>query len=289
MTLRQAVFKVLTKCTWLPDEIALKLMYRVIMGHRLDLKNPKTFQAKINWLKLHDKKPEYVNLVDKLTVKAYVSNLIGSQHVIPTLGVWNCFDEIDFNNLPDKFVLKTNHGGGSNGVMIVSDKSSLDIAHARRKLNKAIRLDISKNFREWPYKDVSRKIFAEQYIEDNTREDLKDYKFFCFNGVPKFFKVDFNRFSKHQANYYDLNWNLLPFGEIGLMPDTNKIILPPPNFDKMIDFAKKLSVGLQFVRVDLYNVAGNILFGELTLYPASGLGPFAPDEWNYIVGDYLNL
>lgn len=274
---------------WLPDKLYLQLLFPLKMQYKLDLNHPKTFQEKLQWLKLYNRRPEYTMMVDKAAVKAYVAKIIGDKYVIPTLGIWDRFDDIEFDKLPEKFVLKTTHGGGGGGVAICNDKSKFDIEKARKTINKSLNSDIYKTFREWPYKNVSKRIIAEKFIELPDNMELNDYKFFCFNGKVKFFKVDFGRFVEHHANYYDLDWNILPFGEIGLEPDFNHKILPPPCFEEMIEIAEKLSLGHKFIRVDLYNVAGKIYFGELTFFPASGLGPFTSREWDEKIGEYMTL
>lgn len=413
---------------WLPDKPYLQLLYRFKMGHRLDLKNPKTFTEKIQWLKLYNRKPEYTRMVDKYAVKDYVANIIGKEHIIPTLGVWNRPEDIDWDALPNQFVLKTTHGGGGGGVVICKDKHTFNRTEAIAKLNQSMRSDIYNGLREWPYKNVPRRIIAETFMapekgqtdltdykifcfdgepkflyisdspnhelvflntdwtdaefgrsdyklltnippkpdnldemlniarklskgkahvrvdlynvnkyiyfgeltfytgagfipftpkeydkmlgemlklpsggmkfyirnnetikieEDNSSGDLKDYKFFCFNGKVKFFKVDFGRFVEHHANYYSPEGKLLPFGEKGLEPDPNHIEIMPENLNKMISIVEKLSDGFKFLRVDLYNVNGKIYFGELTFYPASGMGAFVPEEWDEKLGSLL--
>lgn len=286
-----SIVDVLTRqcASFIPDKLYLSLLYRCRMDRWINWKNPQTFTEKIQWLKLHRKKPEYTTMVDKYSVKDYVSGIIGSEYVIPTLGVWSKPEDIDFDALPDKFVLKTTHGGGGGGVIICSDRSIFDIEVARRKLNRSLKSDIYKYYREWPYKNVPRRIIAEKYIEIPDKNNLIDYKFFCFNGVPRFLKVDFDRFVDHHANYYDLDWNLLPFGEADMPPVESHVEHCPPNFDKMIAIAYKLSKGHSFLRVDLYNVAGRIYFGELTFYPASGLGAFTSDIWDEKIGYMLDL
>ncbi len=274
---------------WLPDETYLKLRFRFEMRRKLILKEPKTFQEKLQWLKLKNRKTEFTGMVDKYSVKEYVSQRIGEDYVIPTIGVWDSVDEISFDDLPVKFVLKTTHGGGGGGVVVCTDKLSLNIDEAKARLQKSMDSDIYKGYREWPYKNVRRRIIAEKLIESKFDGEIFDYKFFCFNGEPKFFKVDFNRFISHRANYYDMDWNLLPFGEAVCPPDHNHINKKPLNFDMMIDLVRKLSSGHPFLRVDLYNVDGTVYFGELTFYPASGMGTFIPEEWNRKVGDMLDL
>lgn len=272
-----------------PDKLFLEIKFRLMMGQKLDLNNPKTFNEKLQWLKLYNRRVEYTTLVDKYAVKKYVSDKIGEQYIIPTLGVWNSVEDIDWDVLPNQFVLKTTHGGGGGGVVICKDKTMFDKESAKMKLQKSLDSDIYLNYREWPYKDVPKRIIAEQYMIDESFIELKDYKFFSFDGKVKCFKVDFDRFINHKANYYDRDAKLLPFGEICCMPDFNRIFERPKNFEKMIEIVETLSRNIPFVRVDLYNVNGKIYFGEMTFYPAAGMGKFEPDEWDLKLGKFITL
>ena len=281
---------------WLPDAIYLKLLYRFKMGHRLDLKNPQTFTEKIQWLKLYNRKPEYTTMVDKYAVKQYVANIIGEEYIIPTLDVWDRPEDIDWDSLPNQFVLKTTHGGGGGGVVICRDKGTFDTISALAKLKESMASDIYSGLREWPYKNVPKRIIAEKFMAPEKSpfpalksSELLDYKFFCFNGKVKFFKVDFGRFVEHHANYYSTEGELLGFGEQGLDPDPNYPIELPKNLKEMIALAEKLSVNVPFLRVDLFNVNGNIYFGELTFYPASGMLPWTSEEADKEIGIYLKL
>lgn len=273
---------------WLSDAIYLRILYYAETGEFLHLKKPKTFNEKLQWLKLNDRKKIHTDMVDKYAVKEIVSNKIGAEYVIPTIGIWERFEDIPIASLPDRFVIKTTHGGGGNSVEVVRNKKNWDIEKAKIHFTDALSRSIWKNYREWPYKDVPRKIIIEKYIEDESGE-LMDYKIFCFNGTPRFLKVDFNRFIRHQANYYDLDWNVLPFGEAVCPPDYNYNIAKPANFDLMLELARKLSEGTKFLRVDLYNSKGKIYFGEMTFYPASGMGSFTPKEWDSKLGKLLDL
>lgn len=277
---------------WLPNATYLKLLYRFKMGHRLDLKNPQTFTEKLQWLKLYNRKPEYTKMVDKYAVKEYVAKKIGEEYIIPTLGVWDKPEDIDWDLLPNQFVLKTTHGGGGGGVVICKDKATFDKASAIAKLKESMASDIYSGLREWPYKNVPKRIIAEKFLapEKNTASaELLDYKFFCFNGKVRFFKVDFGRFVEHHANYYSPEGQLLEFGEQGLEPDPNYPIELPNNLKEMISLAEKLSANEPFLRVDLFNVNGNIYFGELTFYPASGMLPWTTEEADMKIGKYLKL
>ena len=257
------------------------------MGHWINWKNPKTFTEKIQWLKINNRRPEYTRMVDKFAVKEYVAGVIGEEYIIPTLGVWDKPEDIDWESLPDQFVLKTTHGGGGGGVVICRDKKTFDKGKALEKLTESLNSDIYKSFREWPYKDVPKRIIADKFMtpEKNLESaGLMDYKFFCFNGKVRFFKVDFGRFVEHHANYYSPEGELLEFGEQGLEPDPNYHIELPNNLKEMIALAEKLSANEPFLRVDFYNVNGKIYFGELTFYPASGMGKWTTDDADMTVG-----
>lgn len=273
---------------WLPDRMYLSIRYRCNMGHWINWNNPKAFSEKLQWLKLNNYKPEHTVMVDKFAVKEYVAGLIGEEHIIPTLYVWNNPDEINWDLLPMRFVLKTTHGGGGGGIVICKDKSSFNRELAVGKLKESLSNDIYSSLREAPYKAVPRRIIAENYLEDDSGE-LKDYKFFCFNGNVKFFKIDFGRFIEHHANYYSTDGVLLDYGEVGLEPDPNYSLHIPENLPEMITIAEKIAIGHPFIRVDLYNVKGKIYFGEMTFFPGSGLIPWVPSTADLEIGSFLRL
>lgn len=272
-----------------PDKLYLQLRFFFEFGNKLNLKTPKTFNEKLQWLKLYNRKPNYTTMVDKYAVKDYVADIIGEEHIIPTVGVWNSIDEIDWNELPNQFVLKTTHGGGGGGVVICKNKAEFDRNKACKILKKSMNGNIYITQREWPYKNVPRRIIAEKYMIDESGYELKDYKFFCFNGKVECFKVDFDRFTSHKANYYDRNAMLLPFWETVCPADHSKIFDKPKNFNKMIEYAEILSKDIPFVRIDFYNINGKIYFGEITFFPAAGMGKFEPMEWDYKLGEKLKL
>ena len=278
---------------WLPDATYLKLLYRFKMGHRLDLKNPLAFTEKLQWLKLYNRKPEYTKMVDKYAVKEYVANIIGEEYIIPTLGVWDKPEDIDWDSLPNQFVLKTTHGGGGGGVVICKDKATFDKTSAIAKLKESMASDIYSGLREWPYKNVPKRIIAEKFMapkKSPAPKDLPDYKFFCFNGEPKYCQVIRDRHTKETIDFYDMDWNHMPF--VGLNPVVRNGLTPvarPGNLDEMKEICRKLADSKTFVRVDLYVIDGKSYFGELTLYPASGMGVFTPEEWNGKLGDLLTL
>lgn len=269
------------------DTAYLKLIYWLIFGRKLDLKNPQTFNEKLQWLKLNNRKTEYTTMVDKYEVKKYIAEKIGEEYVIPTLGVWDNFDDIDFDLLPNQFVLKCTHDSG--GLVICKDKSKFDIAMAREKINQALTRRFYYFGREWPYKEVKPRIIAEKYMVDKSVSELRDYKFFCFGGVCKCLKVDFDRFVEHRANYYDPQGNLLDLGEKICPPNKDKVIVLPDNKEKMLQLAEKLSTNIPFLRVDFYDVNGKIYFGELTFFPASGWGEFTDEKWDYKLGEWVKL
>lgn len=273
--------------SWIPDKTFIEIRYLMTFGKKINLKNPKTFNEKLQWLKLYDRNPKYVMLVDKYEVKKYVTEKIGEKHLIPTLGVWDKFDDIDFDNLPDKFVLKCTHDSGS--VYLCQDKSKVDLKWLKKIFDEAANGNQYHGAREWAYKDVKPRIIAEEYMVDESGVELKDYKFFCFGGEVKYFNVDFERFKDHRANYYDLDFKQLPFGKVACPPDFSRKIEKPQNFEEMVILAEKLAGDIPFVRVDLYNVNGDIYFGEMTFSPAAGFGKFTIDEWDRKIGDYIQL
>ena len=272
----------------LPDKLFLRIMYFKAMKHGVSFRNPETFNEKLQWLKLYNRRPEYTMMVDKYLVRDYIAKEIGEEYLIPLLGVWDNPDDIDFDALPNQFVLKCNHNSGT-GMCICKDKSKLNVEQVLSELHKGYKEDYYVMNREWPYKNVPRKIIAEKYMVDKGTAELRDYKFFCFGGVCKCMKVDFDRFVEHRANYYNPQGNLLDLGETICPPDKQKNIVLPTNMDKMIVLAEKLSQGIPFLRVDFYDVNGQIYFGELTFYPASGFGAFTDDEWDVELGKWIEL
>jgi hypothetical protein len=273
---------------YLSDRRYIKLVYWLRMNKTLHLDTPQTFNEKLQWLKLHDRKPEYTMMADKYLVREYIAKQLGEEYLIPLIGVWDDPDEIDFDALPNQFVLKCNHNSGL-GMCICKDKSQLNIDKAKSELRKGLEQDYYLTGREWPYKDIPRKIIAEKYMVDAQTAELRDYKFFCFNGKVKCFKIDFDRFINHQANYYDANGVLLPFGEVVCPPDFDRTLEMPHNLRLMIRLAEKLADGIPYVRVDFYEVDAKVYFGEITFFPASGFGPFTPEEWDYKLGEWIKL
>lgn len=270
----------------LTDSFYLKLKFFIYEGYWPNLKNPKSFNEKIQWLKLHDIHPEYGKLVDKAEVKKYVTETVGEQYLIPTIGIYNSIDEIDWSKLPSRFALKSTCDSG--GVVICKDKSTLDITEAINKLRNSGENDYSRYSKEYPYRFVTHRYIAEEYIEDESGYELKDYKFFCFNGTPRFVQLDFDRFSNHRRNIYDTDWNLIDL-QILYPKGHDRMFPKPQNFETMLDVAAKLSAGIPHVRVDLYNVNGRVYFGEMTFFHGSGNEVFTPREWDYEFGKYIDL
>jgi len=257
-------------------------------GKKLDLMNPKTFNEKLQWLKLYDRRPEYIKMVDKYAVKKYIAETIGEAYFIPLLGVYNSYNEINFSALPNQFVLKPNHTSGD--IYICKDKSAIDYV----KLAKAVDTWLKRRYywenREWPYKKVQPRIICEEYMVDESGVELKDYKIMCFNGEAKCCVVCANRASLHNVtmNYYDMNWELMPF-EHTSYPNSGTLVPKPKDFDKMVEIAGKLSKDISFIRLDFYQTNKQLYLGELTLFPCSGYGKFAPDSYDYLLGSWIRL
>lgn len=251
-----------------------------------NLRTPQTYNEKLNWLKLYDRNPLYTKLVDKYEVKEYVASVIGREYIIPTLDVWNHFDDIDFDELPDQFVLKCTHD--SEGLVIVRDKSNMDKAAAKEKIEAALKQNFYYIGREWPYKNVKPRIIAEKFMEDHVDGELRDYKFFCFNGKPRAMFIASDRASDHvKFDYFDLDFRHLDIKQ--KYPNADKPLRKPETFDKMVELSRVLSKGFPHVRVDFYEVDGHLYFGELTFYHFSGFMPFEPEKWDYIFGEWLKL
>lgn len=286
---RRVLHKLLTLTASLyPDELYLRLKFYFIFGRRLNLDNPQTYNEKLQWLKLHDQHPEYTKMVDKIEAKRYVASVIGNEYIIPTLKTYDSIDEVDFDELPRQFVLKCTHDSG--GVVVCKDKDKLDKQKALKKLSKSLSENFNYQTREYPYKNVKPRIIAEQYMEDESGYELKDYKIFCFDGEPKLSFVASDRQKEDEDtkfDFFDINWNHLPV--VNGHPLSTHAIAKPKNYTKMLELAAKLAKGIPHVRVDLYNINGKIYFGEMTFFHWSGFMPFIPEEWDYTFGSYLHL
>lgn len=271
---------------WMNDERFLRRAYKMNFGVELNLNNPQTFNEKLQWLKLYDRKDIYTMMVDKYEVKKYVADIIGEEYIIPTFGVYDKFDEIDFDKLPNQFVIKCTHDSG--GVVICKDKSKLDKKVARKKINKSLKRNFYYNYREWPYKNVKPRILIEKYMEDKDAGELVDYKVMCFNEKAKMIFTCTERFGDGlKVTFFDLGWNKLPFERH--YPSSNKNIPRPKNLKKMIELSEKMSKDISFVRMDWYEINGELYFGEYTFYPGSGFEEFTPEEWDRKLGNLIDL
>ena len=276
----------------LPDETFLRLLWKARFGTDLNLENPETFNEKMQWLKLYDRNPLHTVMADKHAVKAYVSPLIGEEHVIPTLGVWDNPDDIDFSALPERFVLKCNHTSGE-GLILCRDKARLDRGEAVRELKKAMKDDYYLTYREWPYRDIPRKIIAEPYREDCQAaalglDTLPVYKILCFEGEPRIIQTIQNDKTDHESiDYFDPEWKLLPFRQN--YPNSAVPTVRPRRLSEMLETARTLSAGFHFLRVDLYEINGELYFSEFTFFSDAGFAPFEPEEWNRTLGSWIRL
>ncbi len=270
----------------IPDEAFIRRKFKAKMGYELNLENPVTFNEKLQWLKLNNRRPEYSRFADKYRVRDYVAEKIGKDYLVPLIGVWDDPDEIDFDALPDRFALKCNHNSGI-GTCICHDKSKLDLKYVKKRL----RYGLSKNYfyrsREWPYRDIPRKIIAEELLDDPSG-DLKDYKMMCFNGEMKCCLLCFERNEiGARKTFFDRQWNIMPFNRKN--GDWTNDTPIPPRYDEMIKMAETLAEGFPFIRVDFYNIEGRIYFGEMTFFPNGGFEGFVPKEWDEKLGSWLTL
>ena len=273
---------------YISDEKYLKKTFKKAMKKELDLNSPKTFNEKLQWLKLNDREDIYTTMVDKYEVKKYVADIIGEEYIIPTLGVWDKFDDIDFDKLPNQFVLKCTHDSG--GIYICKDKSKMNRKKIRTKFKLIMKRNFYYRFREWPYKNVKPRIIAEKYMVDESGYDLKDYKIFCFNGIADMILVCKDRNTKKglTEDFFDTNWNHLNMKRPNHDNSKDKITKPVV-LDKMLELSKLLANNLPFVRIDFYNISGKLYFGEFTFYPGGGMVPFVPNKWDYELGTKLIL
>ncbi|MGO2933208.1 ATP-grasp fold amidoligase family protein [Microbacterium sp.] len=300
---------------WVSDEAYLRLLYWSRFTRPLDLGAPKTFSEKIQWLKLYDRQPVYTRLVDKYEVKRWVAERIGESHIVPTLGVWDSFDEIDFDTLPDQFVLKCTHDSG--GLVICKDRAAFDFRAARRKINRSLSRNFYRNGREWPYRDVQPRVIAEVYFptwdppanvqdrrnltaadadqqraleESVERNGVFDYKFYCFHGEPKFLYVSQGLHDHQTAKMAFLSCDWTP--EEFVRPDYlhfDEVPPKPASLSEMSDLSRTLSAGIPFVRVDFFEHRGQVLFSEMTFHPVSGLMPIEPQSADYEIAKHLDL
>lgn len=270
------------KLLWIPDVPYTKWAYRVMFGHKLDLRNPQTYNQKLQWMKLYYVKPEYIRMADKYTVKDIIASKIGEEHIIPTIEAYDSFDEINFDKLPDQFVLKCNHDSG--GIVICDDKSKLDIDKSRSILAPKLSSNFYWLWRERIYKTIKPKIIAEKFMGDN----LTDYKFFCFDGKPVAIQVDIDRFYNHKRNMYTTEWKLMDMDYV-YPSDKELVVEKPEKLDEMLEIAKKLSTGIPHVRVDLYQIDNKVYFGEMTFCSQAAVGRFFPSEYDLEFGKYIDI
>lgn len=272
------------------DSLYLRLLFKYRVGYSLDLENPKSFNEKLQWLKLYNHRPEYKMMVDKSEVKKYVTQKIGGEHVIPTYGVWDNIDQIAWDSLPNQFVVKTTHGGGGGGVVVCKDKSKLDIKNAKNVLKRSMKQDIYKSLREWPYKDMKKRVIAEKLLEEDGQDTPRDYKVLCFDGKVKLIEFHEGRYSNHHTqDFYDREWNLTQITQ-GSYGDFNTIPSPKPALlDEMIQLSEVLAENIPHVRVDWYIVENKLYFGELTFFDGSGLCPWDRYEDDVLMGSWITL
>ncbi len=272
----------------LTDKAYVRLNYLVELKKPLNLRNPKTYNEKLQWIKLYDHNPVYSTMVDKATAKDYVAGIIGDEYIIPTYAVYDSVEEIKWDELPAKFILKTTHDSGT--YIICKDKKNFDIENAKTVLRKSLKNNYFRYGREWPYKNVKHRIIVEKFLKcDHPDEGLEDYKVMCFNGKAKLIEYHTGRISKnHKQDFYDTDWNILDIFQQG-MPNTMKPIERPELLDKMIEKSEILAKNIPHVRVDWYLFEGRLYFGELTFFDGSGLEPFLPVKWNDIIGSWIEL
>ena len=280
------------------DRPFLQMKYRLSMGKKLNLDNPITYTEKLQWLKLYDRRPIYTTMVDKYAAKEYVSKVLGEEYVVKTYGVWDKFDDIDFDALPNKFVLKCTHDSGN--VVICTDKASFDVSSAKKKLCARLHVNYYYYHREWPYKNVPPRFIAEEYLEEAqdknsiVSEYIKspdDFKFLCFNGEPKILMIEKDRFkgsNGHTVDFFDMDFNHLEFTVDGY-PNSATPIAKPQKFDEMVRLARQLTVGIPQIRMDFYCINDKIYFGEFTFYHASGMFKPEPENWDEIMGSWIEL
>lgn len=282
---REKRLKLIDKLSFLPDKPYLKLVFRIKTGRKLNLKNPTGFNEKQNWLKLYEKHPEYTQLVDKLAVREHITEKLGEEYLFPLLGSWDSFDSIDFSALPKRFVLKCNHDSGS--VKVVEDKDKLDKKELKTFFDDRMKMNSFHIGREYPYKDIKPCILCEQYMEAEDGTGINDYKFFCFDGEPEMMFVATDRATDVKFDFYDMNFTHLDL--YNLHPNSEREIQKPQTFEEMKELCRKLTKGMKFVRLDLYEVDGKVYFGEYTFFHGGGFHLFSPEKWEQYLGSMIHL
>ncbi len=274
---------------WVPDAIYLKILYRLSLGESCNLKKPVKYNEKLQWLKLHDRKPEYEKMVDKYEVRAYIADELDEEYLIPCYGVYDSFEQIDFSKLPEQFVLKCTHDSGS--VEICKDRAKFDFESAKDRLTIAMGKNYYSTYREWPYKNVKPRIIAEKFMVDETVDDLRDYKVMCFNGEAKLIEVHENRFSRERGytqTFYDREWNKLDIAQKGFLP-TDEQREKPVKLEEMLALSEKIAKDMYHVRIDWYLIGDKLYFGEITFYDGSGFTEFADEKDDIFLGNLIQL
>lgn len=270
----------------IPDRIYLKIMYKFVTGKKLNLDKPKSYNEKLQWLKLNDRQELYTQMVDKLEVRKFIAERVGEQYLVPLIGVWDSPDDIDFSTLPNQFVLKCTHD--CDGVVICNNKNEFDIKKAKKKLSKALNRNFYYQGREWPYKNVKPRIICEKYLEDKDGGQLTDYKIFNFHGKPKLIQVDYDRYLGHKRQLFSPTWERLNVS-FHFPSDTNKIMEKPVVLKQIIALAKILSEGFIHLRTDFFIVDSKIYIGEMTFYHGTGMGKWSPESFDEEMGEWINL
>ena len=288
MTVKQRIYRKICVCfgKYISDKTYLKLLYETRIGKKLNLKNPITFDEKLQWLKLYDRKDEYTVWADKYEVRNYVAEKLGEQYLIPLLGVWNSTDELKLDDLPEQFVLKCTHDSAS--VCICTNKKNFDWNAAMDKLQKSLNQNYYWHSREWPYKNITPRIIAEAYMTDESGTELKDYKIYTFGGEAYLIEVDFDRFHNHRRNLYTTEWEYID-ETIEYSKDPNVKIAKPEHLEEMLECSRKLAVGTISLRTDFYSINGKIYFGEITFYQEAGFAHFEHEEFAKKLGDQIKL
>lgn len=285
LQLRYRIVHKLAPYSFWDDKAYITFKYLAKFGYRINLKHPQTFNDKLNWLKLYDRNPLYTQLSDKYKVRDYVAQIAGPQYLNNLIAVYNTPQEIDWGSLPNRFVLKVNHGCKFN--ILCKDKAKLDLPLAINKLERWLPDNGYYHAREWPYKDIQPRILCQEYLYGDPDWGLMDYKFFCFNGEPAYIAVDFDRFTYHTQFFYDLGWKRQPF--VQGFPTPERDAPRPPELDEMLHLARKLSAGIPFCRVDLYDFNHTVLFGEITFYPHGGFQKILPAKYELELGKLIKL
>ena len=270
------------------DQKFLDLCFDYYLGKKINWKNPQTYNEKLQWLKIYDRQDSYTKMVDKYEAKEYVKNIIGEEYIIPTIGIYDKFENIDFEKLPQQLVMKCTHDSG--GLVICKDKSKLNLKEAKRKINQCLKVNYFNCWKECPYKNVKPRIIIEKYMTNDDSDGINDYKFFCFNGKVKLLFIATDRVNENEEtkfDFYDENFNHLPIKN----GHPNALVPPskPLNFEKMKELAEILSKDIPHLRVDFYEINGKIYFGELTFSHWAGMVPFEPEEYDLILGNWIDI